>query len=351
MTSNSFEKEIKPLELKKDYPLAKHTTWKVGGPAEYFVEVKTKQDLIKSIIAARKADIAVTILGWGSNILVSDKGIKGLVIKNSYSEINILEECPYSPDKTNYARLKQVDSSQYYSFKDIDYIEETSVARKVNISSGTPLPLTINTLIRQGITGLQWFSGIPGTIGGAVYNNIHGGSHFIAEFVSRVEVLDENNNLTWIDKEQLDFAYDYSIFQTNTNYIVSVEFCFPIGDKDKALAASTEWARKKSLQPSNSAGCTYQNITETEQEKLGLESNSWGYIIDKILGLKGKQIGQAKISDKHAAFIETYPGATSEDVIKVMELIASTSKEKLGIIPHPEIFFLGFNDDELKHIK
>lgn len=338
------------LVCSKDTPLAKYTTLKIGGNADLFTNITTSDDLIYAVQKAQEYQIPYTVLGWGSNVLISDKGIRGLVIKNSSKEITIddsshaIERETIKPE----ARLQTVDSENYYSFEDLDYDESGFPIVSVKVDSGVYLPYLINILIGKGITGLQWFAGIPGTVGGAVFNNIHGGSHFFSEYVESVDVLTQDGEVKELLKEQLDFGYDYSLFHTNKDTIITVKLLLRLGDKNRARETSIAWATRKRLQPSNSAGCCFQNLDQGTQTQLSLESNSWGYIIDKILNLKGYQVGNAKISEKHAAFIETQSGATAADVLAIFEKIHTDSKDKLGITPKAEIFFLGFADSEVE---
>jgi UDP-N-acetylmuramate dehydrogenase len=120
------------------------------------------------------------------------------------------------------------------------------------------------------------------------------------------------------------------------------------GDRDKALKAAIAWAQTKKLQPYNSAGCCFKNLTEKEMRQAKLDSNSWGYINDKILGLKGKTIGGAQISLKHAAFIENLGNATAKDVLSLLKVVYDSADAKIGIHPKPEIFFLGFDQQEIQ---
>lgn len=341
------------MACSQDTPLAKYTTLKIGGNADLFTNVTSNDNLIYAVQKAQEYQIPYTILGWGSNILISDKGIRGLVIKNSSKEI-VIEDSSHTITSETIkveepeARLQTVDSENYYSFEDLDYDESKFPLVRVKVDSGVYLPYLINILIEKGITGLQWFAGIPGTVGGAVFNNIHGGSHFFSEYVESVSVLTQEGEIKEQFKEQLDFGYDYSVFHTNKDTIISVNLLLRLGEKNRARATSIAWATRKRLQPSNSAGCSFQNLDKESQLSLNLESNSWGYIIDKILKLKGYQVGKAKISEKHAAFIETQPGATAADVLAIFEKIHTESKKALGITPKAEIFFLGFSNSEVE---
>lgn len=334
------------FEVLENELLSKHTTWKIGGAAELFVVSKSSAELQKIITHSLQHEVDYTIIGWGSNVLISDDGIKGLVIKNTSQHIEIkgvgdkieLIKEPPTP------RLVSLDHEHYYDFNDLDYDESDSENVVINLDSGVYLPYLINTLISQGITGLQWFSGIPGTIGGAIYNNIHGGNHFISEYVISVTALEEDGNIKSYTNEELEFSYDYSVFHNNNDVILTSDFNLFRGDKERARNTSMAWAKRKSLQPSNSAGCSFQNLEPAEQERLNLESNSWGYIIDKILGLKGYKVGGASISTKHAAFIETSPGASSSDVLSILDKVFEESQRKLGIQPKLEVFLLGFDE-------
>jgi UDP-N-acetylmuramate dehydrogenase len=339
------------IEFETNHSLARHTTWKVGGPAALYIEVKdlkTAQLIIKTCF---EKSIPYYVLGGGSNVLISDQGFDGVVIKNNITGIEIHEgqEVVLAPlIELNDVRLEQHDLKNYYSFADLDYDESHEAKVKVTVYSGSLLSLTLNTLISKGITGLQWFAGIPGTIGGAIYNNIHGGSHFFSEYISGVEIINEKGEIQSLKPEELRFGYDDSILQQNKWFILKADLLLFKGDKIKAQQTAIRWAQsKKTKQPYNSAGCCFKNITKMAMERLAFPSNSWGYIVDKQLSLKGRRIGGAKISELHAAFIETEPGATAEDVLQLMELVYTEAEKKLGITPKTEIFFLGFPKERI----
>jgi len=349
MKLKELEQKLKSLgiEYKLDEPLAGYTTFKIGGPADILAFAKTKKDLINAIESAKKNDVPYTILGGGSNILISDKGIRGLVIRNHASEMKIHKEVKEKKalggrkEKIK-ARLDELKPKEYYTFKDLDYEESDAPVVKVTIESGAPLANTIMRLIREGVTGLQWFGGIPGTIGGAVYNNIHGGTHFLSEYIDKVRILDtETMEEKVLEASECDFAYDYSRFHGSGEIILSVDLNLLKGDTKKAKYVYIEWTRRKKLQPQKSAGCVWQNISQKQQKELNLESNSWGYIIDQVLQLKGTKIGGAQISKTHAAFIENVDNAKAEDVIALMELIKKQAQKKIGITPKSEVFLVG----------
>lgn len=343
-------KEIE-VDVAVNKPLAPFTTWKVGGIADLFVISRSTSQLKQIVSIANSLQVPVTVLGWGSNILISDNGIRGLVIRNQSDQITLLSENGQKKaDSKLKPRLDQVNTKDYYAFDQINY-EEKGEIQLVEIDSGVGLANATLNLIRQNITGMQWFAGIPGTIGGAIYNNIHGGSHYFEELVTEVTSIDKDNQLITRSHEQLDFEYDYSVFHKLEEVILSAKLALTKGDGSKALETYKEWATKKKSQPHNSAGCCFQNIDLDTKESLGLESSSWGYIIEHILGLKGTVIGKAKISPYHAAFIETEPGATAKDIIKLFDLIFEKSQKTLNIKPQLEIFFHGFQEEEISRFK
>ena len=326
-------------------PLSNHTTFKVGGPAEYFYIALTIKDLIKAIKSARQSNTPFIILGNGSNVLVSDNGVKGLVIKNQTSQIKLLS--------TKSAVISQVSLSTRYTSLDFDlnkidqstYNESNYPAVLVQFDSGVFLPKAIFSLINQGITGLEWFAGIPATIGGATFINIHGGKKYWSDYFVSAKILDKNNQVKTVSSDYFKFDYDKSVLSISNEIVLSVILKLVKGPIKKALTIAKTWAMKKSHQPQCSSGCIFQNLDVKTVKLLNLPTPSTGYLIDKKLGLKGKQIGQARIAFEHAGFIENLGSATAKDVIQLIKLIKSTAKSKLGIDLKLEIVPLGFKKE------
>jgi len=335
------------IKYKTNVILAPLTTWKVGGPADIFISVDTITQLHSIIKIIRNHKIPITMLGGGSNVLISDNGIRGVVIK--FTGNNITINNIKSPDTTNIQshikpRLIEINTNDYTNFEILDYDE-----RKLNLSSvevviesGAILPMLINTLLNQDITGLQWFAGIPGTLGGAIYNNIHGGSHYISQYIKDVTIINNNNEIKTIAKSELNFDYDYSQFHKTHDVILSATLILYKGNVTKAHSTLLHWIKQKKRQPKNSAGCVFKNITEEERIKNNLKSSSWGYIIDKVFKLKNYTVGNAKISSNHAAFIETQKQASSQDILQIINKIIKTSEKTLHITPKLEIILLGY---------
>ncbi|NCN87808.1 MAG: FAD-binding protein [Candidatus Pacebacteria bacterium] len=352
-------KQFPDYDFKRDHLLAPYTTVKIGGPAEVFYQARDQQKLQKLLSYVRKNNLPVNILGWGANVLISDKGVAGLVIRNVAGEITVLADDQQEQKKINIKDSQEIesrwDSDQTkgtfkYEFKDLDYDESDQEQVLVQIDAGVSLNQAIVSLINQGITGLQWYARIPSTIGGAVFNNIHGGTHFLSEVIESVRVMDEKGQIKELDKDELNLGYDQSRFHHSNELILSAKFRLFTGDVEKAKNVVKEWSKRKSIQPDNSLGCTFRNISNEQKEKFGYPTTSVGYIVEHVLVMKGYKEGDAQVSDYHCAFIENTGHATAKDYLNVIKTIINQTKLKTGLIIKPEIFFLGFDKSELEGI-
>jgi UDP-N-acetylmuramate dehydrogenase len=329
-------------EIKRDVPLAKYTTLKIGGSADYFIEPISIPEMIAVYQTAIENGIKCTILGGGSNILISDKGIRGIVIKNKVTGISYGNKIKINFRKTASHRHEEIHwKTGFIKLTDLDYDEDTQDAVLVKVNSGTSLQLLMYNTLHKGLTGLQWFARIPGTLGGAVWNNIHGGKKFISDFINSVSYIDSYGKQQILQRDNLSFDYNRSNFQNSNNLITEVGLVLQIGNKNKAMVVAEEWKKRKSDQPYNSAGSTFSNLSEEDKLNYGLSSISAGYIIDKILGLKGFKIGKVKISENHSNFLETELGATSADALEIINTVKVKAKEKIGIDLNLEIVLLG----------
>ena len=322
--------------------MSEHTSLWVGGPADYFSEVDNLNDLVFLYKCARECSLPVFILGSGTNILVGDKGIRGLVIKNQISKIAVLGKAPFDFRKTGNSRRQESHwRGGFISSGDLESEEKTKDGVMVEVFSGTALSFLIGQTLKEGITGLQWFSGIPGTVGGAVWNNIHGADHFFGDYLSEVAFIDEDLVEKRLSREELNLGYNCSYFQGLSKIIISAKLLLPLGDGRRAFRVSKEWQRRKSIQPRNSAGCTFSNLTEDQAKKLNLENCSAGFVIDKILNLRGFRVGGAQISENHANFIVTGENSKAGDVVKIIDTVQAACFEKLGIKLKEEIVRVG----------
>lgn len=351
--------KLDPNYTKINEPLSLHTTVSIGGPADVWYQAQSTTDFIEAIKYARELKIPVTILGRGSNTLISDNGIRGLVIKNDSKSINVEGEIPVTETEELVNSISKIeyrwasDKSRgtfKYEFKDLDYSEYDSPRVRVKIDSGVDMSFAINYLINQGITGLQWYARIPGNLGGWIYNNVHGGTHFINEVIESVEVLTPTGEVLKLSHSDLDFEYDQSRFHNSQEVILSATLNLFKGDKEKAKYVALEWAKRKSIQPHKSLGSVFKNISNQDQARLGYPTVGIGYINEHILKVSGLRIGDAGVSPAHHGFIQNFGSATAKDYLEVIKIIQKKALELIGIKLIPEIFFLGFKDDELEGV-
>jgi UDP-N-acetylmuramate dehydrogenase len=326
--------------IQKNVSLGTFTSLKVGGRALFFAKLSSKNEII-SLFSSYSGRCPVFFLGGGTNILVGDKGFNGLVIRNEYIKFSVVGKIKVSKIKERKVRNEQSVWREGILNWDNLEINQSKDGVLVAVSSGYPLPLLISNTLKLGFTGLELFSGIPGTVGGAVWNNIHGADWFFGDFIESVEVSDAFGKTHCLKSSELKMGYNRSYFQKEKLFIVSVTLRLFLGDSERAKKVSAEWVKRKSIQPKNSAGSTFSNITLQEKEKAGLDNLSAGYIIDKILNLRGFTVGRAKISERHANFIETEEGARASDVVTIIEHVKSETYEKLGISLKEEIVRVG----------
>lgn len=283
------------MKIYQNHPLASYTTVQIGGPADTFITTDTTEEFIEALKKYKN----ITILGNGSNVLISDSGIRGTVIKNLSNNIK------YLPNN------------------------------QVKVDSGVQLPFLISDTINHSLSGLEEFAYIPSTIGGAVYGNIHGtNKNNFNKFLIEIEVFNlETKTLKHFPSNQLKWSYDTSEFKSHPEWIIlTVIFQLNPGDSTTSKQKITDIITKKTAtQSMNSLGSVFKNP----------ENDSSGRIIDQELHLKGFQIGDAQISPKHGNFILNLGQATATDYLAVIKHIQSEAKLKLNITLEPEIKLLG----------
>ena len=299
MNIKEIQKIIPQENVYINEPMSKYTSFKIGGPAECLVKIKTL-DQLKSILKyTNENDIKLTIIGNGSNILVSDDGIKGIVVK---IEIDNLE---------------------------IDIQDKKAL---ITVGGGVKLGLLAQKCLKQELTGFEFASGIPGTIGGAIRMNAGAHGSEMKDIVKTVTYVDRNGEIHKIENNQAEFEYRKSLFSHNDYIIVETEIELEKGNANEIKEKMTEYANfRKEKQPIEypSAGSTFKRGTDFITAKL----------IDEC-GLKGYQIGGAQISEKHAGFIINKDNATAKDVIKLMEYTKEQVYEKFGKTIEAEIEIL-----------
>ena len=305
--------------VKLNEPLAKHTYFKLGGPADVLYEARTVAELVSAVQAAILYHIPYLIIGGGSNILVTDAGYRGLVIKN----------------KTSNIQLKGFAGG----------VEKGKVDLKdviVQADSGVPANLLIRYTLDQGLSGLEEMLGLPGSVGGAVYNNSHHLDKLFGDHIVEVSALDLQGKIKKYTQNELQFDYDYSVFHKTKEIVLSASFLLKKGDKDQLWeVANAAVKRRSSTQPlgSASSGCMFKNIPLADSMRLGTPTQSVGYLIDRA-GLKGLRVGGAYVSDVHANFVVNDGTATSQDVLDLIATIKTKIKAKYGVNLELEVILI-----------
>ncbi len=297
----NLEKIITKERIKQNEPMSKHTSFKIGGPAEFFIKILSIEELQKILEFAKKEKIKITILGNGSNILVSDKGIQGIVIKTNLKEITIKNK------KQNKVEITTDDA--------------------------VPIGMLAQKLLKQEITGFEEISGIPGTIGGAILMNAGAHGKEMKDIITEITAIDYNGQLHTFTNEQAEFTYRNSIFSSGKYIILQAKMMLEKGNTNDIKAKMDEYAQyRKDKQPIEypSAGSTFKRGNNFITAKL----------IDEA-GLKGYSIGGAKISEKHAGFIINTGGATAQNVLDLAKYVTDKVYEKFGKKIEFEIKVLG----------
>jgi UDP-N-acetylenolpyruvoylglucosamine reductase len=312
-----------PGRIKINEPLSSHTTFKIGGPADIFFEAKTSQELITGIREARKSDVPVIIIGGGSNILVGDKGVRGIVIKNA----------------TNSITTKAIKGEMSHGS-----IEGTVF---VEADSGVSFNRLVRYSIDEGLQGIEMHLGLPGTVGGAVYQNSKWTKPMgsIGEVVHQAQILTPKGEIKVVPSSYFQFGYDYSAIQETKDVVISVLFSFKKDSKERLWhIADTSIGYRKETQPQGvfTAGCIFKNITKSLSITKSLPdfTTSAGFLIDHS-GLKGEKIGGAQISTVHANFIINTGGARAADVIQLIDRAKEQVKRQFGIELEEEIQRIG----------
>lgn len=285
-------------EVRLDEPMSKHTTWRIGGPADCLYIPHDKEQLIRAIKLLHRHGVPWMVHGKGSNTLVTDKGIRGVVIKLGDG----------------------FDTVQF----DGDVVQAGASYSFVKLSWQTA---------KKGLTGLEFAGGIPGTVGGAVYMNAGAHGSDVSRVLTGAEVVLENGELVEYSAEDLQYSYRHSILQEQKGIVVSASFKLSYGDRKEIAAAMASYKeRRTKTQPltQKCAGSVFRNPPGHYAAQL----------IERC-GLKGTRIGGAQVSELHANFIVNTGNATAEDVLTLIEHIQSTVNDKCGIRLIPEVLVVG----------
>lgn len=289
---------IEETRIYKEEPMKKHTTFRVGGNADYFVVPKTEEE-VKNIVSLCKSEgMPYFILGNGSNLLVGDKGYRGVIIQIC-KEMNQIE------------------------------VQGTSLL----VQAGALLSKVGSAALEVGLTGFEFASGIPGTMGGAVFMNAGAYGGEMKDILAEVTVLDENGEVRVLKKEELELGYRTSVVAKKGYVVLSARVELQSGDKEKIEARMQELkVQRTTKQPLEypSAGSTFKRPE--------------GYFAGKLIsdsGLRGFQVGGAQVSEKHCGFVINKENATASDIVGLMNQVIEKVQNEFGVTLEPEVRKLG----------
>jgi UDP-N-acetylmuramate dehydrogenase len=303
----ALESAFGPSRIRRDVPLKGLTTFRVGGPADWLVETRSSGEILTALALARKWGVPVTVLGGGSNVLIADAGVRGLVI-----------------------RLRRGDTHR---------LDDTHVRADAAV--------TINGLVRwtivHGAAGLEAWAGTPGTVGGAIRGNAHFGGRLMGELVSETRLAAPDGTVCNVPAAAMRFGYDRSRLQETGEVLLSATFRVLPGDPTSLrTTARRSLAFRKRTQPleTPSAGCVFRN-PEPGRDRVP-DGIPWsaGALVDRA-GLKDVAIGGARVSPAHGNFIVNDGSATAADIRRLIERCRASVRERFGVNLREEIVYLG----------
>ncbi len=292
-----LNRQFPQLVVLRKEPMKNHTTFKIGGPAEYYVCPK-EEEMAAVLSAAKQCALEVTIIGNGSNLLVGDRGIRGLVM-----EIG--------------AGMNQVET------------ENTIVRAK----AGTLLSAAAAKAAKAGLTGMEFAAGIPGSVGGAVTMNAGAYDGEIKDILASVRVLTKEGEEKVLHADELDLSYRHSSIPKNGYLVLSADFSLSAGKEEEIRRKMAEFRERRiSRQPLEypSAGSTFKRPQGHFAGKLIMDA-----------GLRGYTVGGAQVSEKHCGFVINKSGATASDVKRLMEDVQKRVMEEYGVFLEPEVKMIG----------
>ena len=289
--------KLRPNEI-----LALHTYFGIGGAADFFFEAKKIEQLLDAVLLAQELKINYFILGEGSNLLVSDRGFKGMVIKNSCRRVELNKS-------------------------------------KITAQSGSKLKDLVNMATANSLSGIEFCAGIPGTVGGAIFGNVGAFGRSIGELLREAVVLRKNGEIEVVDREHFDFAYRYSNLKKSGDILLSATIQLKKGKEEriKLKVEKNLTDRKKRLPwKRNSAGCFFKNIVTHDGNKV-----SAGFLLDQV-GAKKLEVGDAAVFEKHANVFINRGDAKAKEVKKLARILKDRVEKRFGVELEPEVIFVGF---------
>lgn len=300
----------------RQVPLAPLTTFRVGGPAEVLFEPRSEAEIVAALQLAARHGVEVAMLGGGSNVLVADAGVRGLVLRPRGGVV--AEEGP----------------------------------GRVRAGAAATVNGVVRWLIGRGLAGLEAWAGTPGTIGGGIYGNAHWAGRLLSEHVVELRLACRAGDVLDVPVEAMAFGYDRSRLQQTHEVLLSALFRVSRGDPETLRAtARASLAYRKRTQPLHapSAGCVFQNPGPEDRVPPGVPASA-GALVDRA-GLKGARIGGAAVSTTHANFIVNTGTATARDVRRLIEQCRERVLERAGVALRDEIVYLGAFDEPDAHVR
>jgi UDP-N-acetylmuramate dehydrogenase len=285
--------------LRSDVILAPYTTFGIGGKADYFYRAVEPEDLLYAVRTAQKLKLPFFILGGGSNVLISDSGFKGLVIKNECREVWVNHHT-------------------------------------VSCQSGAVLDLVVKKVLNSSLSGLEFAIGIPGTVGGAVRGNAGAFGKAVGDLLIKAVVLNRHNQIKEVEKDFFGFGYRHSILKQNGGIVLSATFRLKKRDKRRIKKQMVDYRKSRNANlpwKEHSAGCFFKNIVRGEKKI------SAGYLLDQI-GAKGMRVGDAQVSVKHANFLINRKKAKSEDVENLSSKLKQMIRGEFNINLEEEVVYI-----------
>jgi UDP-N-acetylmuramate dehydrogenase len=294
--------------VQRDTPLAPVTTFKVGGTADWLVHARRREDIGRALEIAREFGLPVTVLGGGSNVLIADAGLRGLVVRLHGGEVTRID------------------------------------AARIRADGGVTINGLVRWTISRGVAGLEAWAGTPGTVGGAIHGNAHFRGRLISELIESVTLAALDGQTSDVPVGDMEFGYDYSRLHRTREVVISADFRVADGESDALRATAREsLAFRKRTQPleSASAGCIFQNPDpERDVVPQGIPWSA-GALVDRA-GLKDARAGRARVSTTHANFIVNEGGASAAEIRDLVERCKREVRSRFGVALREEIVYLGF---------
>ncbi len=300
-----------------------HTTFMIGGPADAFIEANSPEGLLKAVKGARALGIPYFILGGGSNLLINDKGISGIVIKNRYKNITILD----------------AQNSGYLLSSDGPVEGDDSVF--LLIGSGTKLSEIVNFACDNALSGCEFLAGIPGTFGGAVYGNAGAYGKSVGDLLVMAKLIDSSSAINCVERDYFNFGYRTSRLKSTEELLLSAVIKLCRGDEKKIKTEVDSIITNRHLKhPPEYLGCAgsfFKNIAPVTPNARRIAA---GYFLE-LAGAKEVKYGCAEVYSKHANFIINPGGATCADVRELSRVLKSKVLEKFGLLLEEEVIYIG----------